>query len=117
VVAGGDDEPIGRLDLGKGRYAGPMWASKRPGPGAKGNVTPGTAARVMLEASWLVGAHVTSHQWRHTFALEHALAGTPMPILQRLLGHESISSTEVYLNAAAIDLHDYVLDATYLDRG
>lgn len=97
-----------------GVYAGPMWASQRNGAKRRTGITPGTVARVMLEASWLVGAHVTSHQWRHTFALTHALAGTPMPILQRLLGHASLASTEIYLNAAGLDLRAWTLDNAYL---
>lgn len=42
---------------------------------------------------------VTAHRFRHTFATEMLAKGVPMEIVQKLLGHRSIASTEIYAHA------------------
>lgn len=46
---------------------------------------------------------VTAHRFRHTFATEMLAKGVPMEIVQKLLGHRSIASTEIY--AHVTDTH------------
>jgi len=44
------------------------------------------------------------HRWRHTFATELVRAGIDIHVVQRLLGHRSISSTVGYTHLATDDL-------------
>ncbi|WP_411904794.1 tyrosine-type recombinase/integrase, partial [Salmonella enterica] len=39
---------------------------------------------------------VTPHTFRHTYAMHMLYAGIPLKVLQALMGHKSVSSTEVY---------------------
>ncbi|MCD6385728.1 site-specific integrase, partial [Candidatus Sumerlaeota bacterium] len=40
----------------------------------------------------------TLHQLRHTFATMLVAQGTPLPVVQQLLGHTDIRSTQIYLS-------------------
>lgn len=44
---------------------------------------------------------MVAYVFRHTYAQRHADAGTPVEVLQELLGHEQISSTQVYYQVSA----------------
>jgi site-specific recombinase XerD len=41
---------------------------------------------------------VTPHMLRHTFAVTAVQKGISLPALQRLLGHDRLTTTEIYLN-------------------
>ncbi len=41
---------------------------------------------------------VTPHVLRHTFAVTVVQRGISLPALQRLLGHDALATTEIYLN-------------------
>jgi integrase/recombinase XerD len=41
---------------------------------------------------------VTPHVPRHTFAVTAIQKGISLPALQRLLGHDRLTTTEIYLN-------------------
>ena len=41
------------------------------------------------------------HDLRHTFGSLHAIGGTPQAVIQKMLGHQSAKSTEIYMNVAA----------------
>jgi site-specific recombinase XerD len=41
---------------------------------------------------------VTPHVLRHTFAVTAIQKGISLPALQRLLGHDRLTTTEIYLN-------------------
>ncbi|RRE79384.1 hypothetical protein EAO19_31060 [Klebsiella pneumoniae] len=45
---------------------------------------------------------VTPHTFRHSYAMLYA--GIPLKVLQSLMGHKSISSTEVYTKVFALDV-------------
>ena len=41
---------------------------------------------------------VTPHVLRHTFSVTAIQKGISLPALQRLLGHDRLATTEIYLN-------------------
>jgi integrase/recombinase XerD len=45
-----------------------------------------------------IGRPVTPHVLRHTFAVTAVQKGISLPALQRLLGHDRLATTEIYLN-------------------
>ena len=93
------------------RPYGPMWP---PARGARTNIRSGHAGACVVAVSHTIGCHVTPHQLRHTFAIRHVLAGTPLPVLQALLGHESLATTQIYADAAGLDLGRWTIDQRYL---
>jgi integrase/recombinase XerD len=56
-----------------------------------------------LRLPWL-----TPHKLRHTFATELQKRGVNLKIIQELLGHSSISTTQLYLHPDTSDLKDAV---------
>lgn len=46
----------------------------------------------------LIARPVTPHILRHTFAVTAVQKGISLPALQRLLGHEYLGTTQIYLN-------------------
>jgi integrase len=47
---------------------------------------------------------VTPHTFRHSYAMHMLYAGIPLKVLQSLMGHKSVSSTEVYTRVFALDV-------------
>ncbi|EFJ1003871.1 phage integrase family protein [Escherichia coli] len=47
---------------------------------------------------------VTPHTFRHSYTMHMLYAGIPLKVLQSLMGHKSISSTEVYTKVFALDV-------------
>ena len=46
---------------------------------------------------------ISSHTFRHSFAVHLLLHGRPLKYVSKLLGHKSIESTEIYTNVLTID--------------
>lgn len=49
-------------------------------------------------------ARVSAHTWRHTFAKMFLLNGGDVFTLQKILGHEDIKSTRIYVNLTDIEI-------------
>ena len=47
---------------------------------------------------------VTPHVLRHTWAVAAVQKGISLPALQRLLGHDRLTTTEIYLNLSPEDV-------------
>lgn len=47
---------------------------------------------------------ITPHTLRHSYAMHMLYAGIPLKVLQSLMGHKSVSSTEVYTKVFALDV-------------
>jgi len=51
-----------------------------------------------LAAKAGIEGRVHAHCFRHSRAHQLSMEGTPMPVIQRILGHESLSTTSIYLS-------------------
>jgi len=60
-----------------------------------------TLARLAEKAGWTKRVH--PHGFRHTFAVNLARNGMPVPFIQRQLGHESLATTGIYLAEISTD--------------
>ena len=74
-------------------------------------LSPDAVERLFVRLSARVGFRARPHMLRHSFASEVALATKDPALVKELLGHASVSSTDVYLHArwedmrAAVDAH------------
>lgn len=58
---------------------------------------------IMLEAGIADGPHATPKGLRHGFGLHAIRSGVPLNLVQRWLGHASITTTAIYLQAMGIE--------------
>jgi site-specific recombinase XerD len=63
-----------------------------------------------------LGRHVTPHMLRHTAATELLEAGVDIRFVQRLLGHASISTTQIYAHVSDSALRQRLAEANTLLR-
>jgi site-specific recombinase XerD len=73
-------------------------------------------ARACKACPTLIGKRVTPHVLRHTTAMEMLQAGVDRAVIALWLGHESVETTQVYLNAN-LALKEEVLAKTGLPEG
>ena len=52
------------------------------------------------------GVQLSCHQLRHTFGRWMAESEMPLPSLSKLLGHAQVSTTQVYISGAAVEVRD-----------
>lgn len=73
-------------------------------------LSPGAVERLFVALSAKVGFRARPHMLRHSFASEVALATKDPALVKELLGHASVSSTDVYLHARWDDMRAAVED-------
>jgi integrase/recombinase XerD len=62
-------------------------------------------ARITVEyAQRVLGRNVTSHIWRHSCATHLVANGANLVYVQRLLGHKSLTTTQIYTRVSVPDL-------------
>ncbi len=75
--------------------------SGRDQPGKPGNrITPRTVERIVNEVARQAGveAHITPHSFRHGLATQLVEGKVPAPVVQRVLGHANLATTQVYVH-------------------
>lgn len=58
----------------------------------------------------------SAHTLRHSFAINALLYGTPLRVLQRWLGHENVSTTEIYTNVLATETDHFMGAVQFNER-
>lgn len=59
---------------------------------------------VLRHAKRVLGRNVSPHLWRHTFATHLVANGANIVYVQRLLGHKSLKTTDIYTRVTMSDL-------------
>lgn len=113
-----------------GRYAGAALAAylvrARPGFVAAGRGTPALfvgprGARMSRQSAWLViraaaaaagiEKEISPHTLRHSFATHLLAGGADVRAVQELLGHSSVTTTQIYTQVTADTLREHYLQA------
>lgn len=105
-------KPVLRIYLSKRRDASPfMFVSyDRAKSGRKdaGSLTPRSVQRIVERYATEAGItkKITPHTLRHTFATDLLLSGADIRSVQSMLGHESITTTQVYTHITNKQMKD-----------
>ena len=68
--------------------------------------TPRTAERIVKRVAnrAKIRRPCSPHILRHSFAVDAIRKGTPLPMLMKMLGHENLSTTQIYSNLSPEDV-------------
>lgn len=103
------------VDLGLGgRRAGPMWTTQGAESERLSHSQIGERVRKIAVVAQVAA---TTHSLRHTCACDMAEAGVPPHVIQEWLGHESLSTTSIYVRARAQELRAVAALREYLPSG
>ena len=84
--------------IDRGYDPGSLWLGRR-GPLTKGGIE-----AVVTRIGESAGLHVTPHIFRHTFATNLVKRGVPLQKVQKLLRHDNISTTLIYIDVDDSDI-------------
>lgn len=86
--------------------------------GAFRRLTPRSIERIISKYAKLAGItkHVSPHTMRHSFATDLLMNGADIRSVQTMLGHSSISTTQIYTHVTDAHLHD-VYEKFHSDQG
>jgi integrase/recombinase XerD len=90
-----------------------------PGPGAAGHLTRQHFHLMLKDIAVLAGVDptkVTPHTLRHAFATHLLAGGADLRVIQTLLGHADVATTEIYTHVLDDHLKSLVLDHHPLSR-
>ena len=76
------------------------------------NITYNALYRKLKRLGKKLGIDLRPHILRHTFATQAIRKGMPLPAVQKILGHEDIKTTQVYINLVTKDLKE-IYDKTF----
>lgn len=109
-VAGEVDQVLNMWITDLGERRGPVFPSMH----TDAAVNPNTISSIVTKVARTAEASATAHRLRHTFGWNLVEAGVPLPVVQALLGHESLTTTTIYTTAGAADLREHMARWRYL---
>lgn len=95
---------------------GSQWVfPSRGGDGYRGigHLSPWSIGRLIHEAGAAAGVDVTPHVLRHTFATELHDGGSDIRVVQELMRHRSLTSTQIYTKVSVVRLEEHVGRLTF----
>lgn len=90
--------------LGHQQFTGALNRVRRHGT----HITPYREPDWLNRAMHAAGLGFTPHQLRHSAATNLIRAGTPLPIVSRMMNHSNISTTMLYVKAGGDELRDWL---------
>lgn len=81
----------------------PLWSMSR--------ATAWRHVRRVMDRAGIAGPQATAKGFRHGFGVHMVMRGVPLTVIQDIMGHSSIRTTEIYLLALGVQKQTMVLQA------